>query len=133
MRVNELSSLALAYIGDAVYELAIRKYVISSGQVKLKKLHGRVVQFVTAPAQANIVKELMEQKTLTDQELGVVRRGRNAKGPSVPKNISIEAYRYATAFEALIGFHYLNNNTERLHEIIQKAIQIQLQLEKENE
>lgn|SRR5690625_3612802 len=119
---RELSSVALAYVGDAVYELFIRNHLIQKGGVKPHELHQQAVQFVSAPAQASVVKWWLTSDLLTKEEIAVVRRGRNAKTHSVPKNISIEAYKYATAFEALIGYHYLNDNEERLNELLQSVI-----------
>lgn len=119
---RELSSVALAYVGDAVYELFIRNHLIQNGGVKPHKLHQQAVEYVSAPAQAIIVKRWLRDALLTKEEIAVVRRGRNAKTHSVPKNISIEAYKYATAFEALIGYHYLNDNEERLNELLQFVI-----------
>lgn len=120
-RAGELSSVALAYIGDAVYELYIRNSLIERGGVKPNALHHEAVQYVTAPSQARIVKRWLAQGFLTKEEQAIVRRGRNAKTHSVPKNIAIEDYKYATAFEALIGYHYLNKNEERLDELLKDA------------
>lgn len=122
IRVNELNSTALAYIGDAVYELYVRKHVLQRGTVKSQQLHDQVVHYVTAPTQAKIVKSWLADELLTKEEEAIVRRGRNAKQISVPKNISIEDYRYATAFEALIGYHYLNDDHERLQYLITDAL-----------
>jgi len=122
VNARELSSVALAYIGDAVYELHIRNHLIQQGGVKPHELHNQAVQYVSAPAQAALIKEWLADEVLTKDEAAVVRRGRNAKTHSVPKNISVEAYKYATAFEALIGYHYLNHNSERLEELLQLSI-----------
>lgn len=123
--VNELNSTALAYIGDAVYELYVRKFVLNQGTVKAHELHDKVVHYVTAPTQAKIVKTWLEEGLLTEQEQAIVRRGRNAKQASVPKNIALEDYRYATGFEALIGYHYLNESRERLEYLISNALTLQ--------
>lgn len=123
VRARELSSVALAYVGDAVYELFIRNYLIEQGGVKPHELHHKAVQFVSAPAQAAVIKNWLTADILSKEEAAVVRRGRNAKTHSVPKNISIEDYKYATAFEALIGFHYLNDDNERLDELLKIAVQ----------
>lgn len=123
VRARELSSVALAYVGDAVYELFIRNYLIQQGGVKPHELHHKAVQYVSAPAQAAVVKKWLADETLTKEEAAVVRRGRNAKTHSVPKNISVKNYKYATAFEALIGYHYLNGDDRRLDELLQLAIQ----------
>jgi len=119
---KQLNSLALAYVGDAVYELYVRNYLIQSGQVKPHQLHQHAVQYVSGTAQANIIHHWLNSNILTDEEKAIVRRGRNAKSHSIPKNISVSAYRYSTAFEALIGYHYLNHDTKRLNELVDKAL-----------
>ena len=121
-KANELNSITLAYVGDAVYELFVRHHLIKRGFIKVQQLHDYAVQFVSAPTQAAVIKQWIKQNYLTEKELAVVRRGRNAKTHSVPKNVSIEAYKYATAFEALLGYHYLRGNESRLHELIEAAI-----------
>jgi len=130
---KELSSVALAYVGDDVYELFIRNHLIQKGGVKPNELHHQAVQFVSAPAQARVVKMWLADNMLTKEEAAVVRRGRNAKTHSVPKNISIEAYKYATAFEALIGYHYLNGDDDRLRELLQLVIQFDEKLKGKGE
>src|SRR5690625_7663052 len=102
VNVKQLNSLALAYIGDAIYEVHVRHHLIESGQVKPNELHQRAVSFVSATAQAAIIHGWLDRGILSDEEAAVVRRGRNAKSHSTPKNMPIHAYRYATAFEALI-------------------------------
>lgn len=120
---KQLNSLALAYIGDAVYELYVRDYLIQSGQVRPHQLHQEAVKFVSANAQSDIIHHWLDSAFLTDEEEAVVRRGRNAKSLSTPKNTSVQSYRYATAFEALIGYHHLLNNTDRLDELLHEAVQ----------
>ena len=115
-----MNALALAYIGDAVYELAIREHVLSQGNYRQQVLHNRSVAYVSARAQANIVKNL--EPELSEDELAVVKRGRNTKGHAAPKNTDVVQYRYSTGFEALIGHLYLNKDQERLQEIINFAI-----------
>lgn len=122
VKAQELSSVALAYVGDAVFELFIRNYLIEQGGVKPHELHKQAVDFVSAPAQAATVQGWLAKGSLTKEEMAIVRRGRNAKTHSVPKNISIADYKFATAFEALIGFHYLSGNEARLHELLQLAV-----------
>lgn len=130
---KELSSVALAYVGDAVYELFIRNHLIQSGGVKPNELHQQAVQYVSAPAQAKVIKSWLASDVLTNEEEAVVRRGRNAKTHSVPKNISIESYKYATAFEALLGYHYLQGDEARLDELLQLVIQYGETVESEGE
>lgn len=122
LNARELKSLALAYMGDAVFEMHVREYLIRSGQVKPNKLHELAIQFVSAKSQAAIVFDWLETSFLTDEEERVVARGRNAKSGSVPKNASVQTYRYATSFEALIGYHYLRKNHDRLSVLLKKAV-----------
>jgi len=124
MRVdaNQLNGLTLAYIGDAVYELAVRHHLIQTGQVKPNELHHLAISYVSAKAQASIIHDWLTNKKLSKEEKAVVRRGRNAKSGSTPKNMTIQEYRYATGFESLIGYLYLQQNQERLDELIEQAI-----------
>lgn len=118
----ELNSLALAYMGDAVYEKYIRHHLILKGAVKPNLLHREATRFVSAKAQNQFIHFLLDEGILSEEEQGVVRRGRNAKSGSVPKNTDVQTYRYSTAFEALIGYLYLSKRTERMEEIIGMGI-----------
>jgi len=122
--VKQMKSLALAYIGDAVYELHIRNHLLRSGYVKPDHLHQQAITFVSGKSQAAVVRHWMKEKYLTDEEERVVKRGRNSKSGSVPKNTSIQTYRYSTGFEALIGYHYLLDNEERLQQLLTNAAKI---------
>lgn len=122
--VKQMKSLALAYIGDAVYELHVRDYLLRSGQVKPNQLHQQAITFVSGKSQAAVLFHWFDITFLTEEEMRVVKRGRNAKSGSIPKNTSVEIYRYSSGFEALIGYHYLLGNTERLTELLTKAVQI---------
>lgn len=121
--VNQMNSLTLAYVGDAVYELQVRHFLVESGSVKPHQLHDRAIKYVSAAAQASIIKHLIEAGELTEEEHSVMRRGRNAKSATIPKNVSAQTYRYSTGFEALVGYLYLKNRHPRLNEIISKSIQ----------
>ncbi|KWW21554.1 MULTISPECIES: Mini-ribonuclease 3 [Bacillaceae] len=118
-----LNSLALAYIGDAVYETYIRHHLIQNGAVKPNLLHKKATSFVAAKAQNKIIHFFLESDWLSEEESAVVRRGRNAKSGSVPKNTDVQTYRYSTAFEALMGYLYLSGRIERMEELIKKAIE----------
>lgn len=118
MDEKQLNSLALAYMGDAVFETYVRHHLLQGGKVKPNQLHKEATKYVSAKAQASLLFHLMDLNILTDYELAVVKRGRNAKSGSVPKNTDVQTYRYGTAFEALIGYLYLSNNKARLEEII---------------
>jgi ribonuclease-3 family protein len=122
--VKQMKSLALAYIGDAVYELHIRNHLLQSGHVKPNHLHQQAITFVAGKAQAAVVLNWLENSYLTDEEIRVVKRGRNAKSGSVPKNTDIQIYRYSTGFEALIGYHYLLDNQERLTDLLINAVKL---------
>ena len=121
--VKALGSLALAYMGDAVYEVYIRHHLLSLGQVKPNKLHKEATKYVSAKSQSAVVHYLLSEQLLTEEEEAIIRRGRNAKSGTVPKNTDVQTYRYSTAFEALIGFLYGSNNQKRMEEIINLAIQ----------
>ncbi len=120
--VKQMKSLALAYMGDAVYEVHVRNHLLKSGTIKPNQLHKEAVTFVSAKAQASVVLYWIEASVLTDEEERVVARGRNAKSGTIPKNASVQTYRYSTAFEALIGYHYLLNNEDRLNELMTAAV-----------
>ncbi|MGM8365542.1 Mini-ribonuclease 3 [Virgibacillus sp. W0181] len=118
---KQMKSLTLAYIGDAVYELHVRQFLIHSGEIKPNDLHQKAITFVSAEAQAKVVRHWLEEHWLTDEEKNIVRRGRNAKSASAPKNTSIQTYRLSTGFEALIGYHYVAKNEQRLNELLSES------------
>ena len=120
--VRTLGSLALAYMGDAVYEVYIRHHLLSLGQVKPNRLHKEATKYVSAKSQCAVVHYLLDEKLLTEEEEAIIRRGRNAKSGTIPKNTDVQTYRYSTAFEALIGYLYGSKNQERMEEIIKLAI-----------
>lgn len=122
--VDQLNGLALAYMGDAVYEQAVREHLLRSGRVKPNTLHRQATTFVSAKAQAMVLKRLTEEGFLTEEELAVMRRGRNAKSGSVPKNTDVQTYNFSTAFEAVLGWLYLKERQERTKEVIRYAIEI---------
>jgi ribonuclease-3 family protein len=123
--VNErlLNSLALAYLGDAVFETYVRFHLLQNGQVKPNLLHREATKYVSAKAQSGVLHQLMEQGYFDDEEIAIIKRGRNAKSGSVPKNTDVQTYRYSTAFEALIGSLYLAGKKERLEDIITNVFQ----------
>lgn len=121
---KQLNSLALAYMGDAVFEKYVRLHLLQSGRVRPNKLHKEATRYVSAKAQANIIHAFIENQLLSEEEIAVVKRGRNAKSGSVPKNTDVQTYRYSTAFEALIGYLFLGGNEKRLDELIEAAFAI---------
>jgi ribonuclease III family protein len=118
---KQLNSLALAYMGDAIYETYVRRHLLYSGKVRPNQLHRTGTTYVSAKAQCHILFHMMERQMLDEEELAVVMRGRNAKSGTVPKNTDVQTYHYSTAFEALMGYLYLTGRKERLEELISKA------------
>lgn len=117
---SQFSPLALAYIGDGVYELYVRTRVIEEHpNLPAHKLHLHTVKYVKAHAQSQSVEALLDM--LTEEETAVYKRGRNAKSATMAKNATMTDYRRATGFEALIGYVYLTENTERLNALMEKA------------
>lgn len=113
--INMLSPLTWAYVGDCIYELYIRTDLVNKTKLKPHKLHIETIKYVKAKAQADILKRI--EKDLTEKELEIVRRGRNAENHHLPKNADPADYMYSTAFEGLIGYLYLTKQDERLKEI----------------
>ena len=114
--INMLSPLTWAYVGDCIYELYIRTDLVNKTKLKPHKLHIETIKYVKAKAQADILKRI--EKNLTEKELEIVRRGRNAENHHLPKNADPADYMYSTAFEGLIGYLYLTKQDERLKEIL---------------
>jgi len=123
VNANQLNSLALAYMGDAVYETYVRRHLLQSGKVKPNYLHRTGTTYVSAKAQCQVLFRMMDENLLSEEELAVVKRGRNAKSGTVPKNTDVQTYHYSTAFEALMGFLYLTEKIERLEELIVKSFE----------
>ena len=117
--INQMSPLVWAYVGDCVYELYIRTYLVDNTSLKPHKLHIESIKYVKAGAQAKFLEEFFEN--LTEDEKSIVRRGRNANNHHLPKNSNVQEYMYSTAFEALIGYLYLTKNNKRLKEILNKV------------
>jgi ribonuclease-3 family protein len=115
---------SLAYLGDAIYELKIRQYLLGTGYQDVNKLHKVAVKFTSGEAQAKIVDYLIKNNLLTDEEISYFKRGRNSGHSKNRRSISVISYKKATGFEAMIGFLYLSKRDERLEEILQLIIQI---------
>lgn len=113
--INGISSLGLAHLGDAVYELMVRSWLCLHGKATNKGLHKAAITYVSAPAQAQRCQKFLP--LLTEEEQDVFRRGRNSHTAAVPKGASIGEYHTATALEALFGWLYLNGRTDRLNEL----------------
>ena len=122
---NAYSPLALAYIGDDVFDLIIRTVVVERANRPAHELHIETVKYVKAQAQAKMIEALLEKEGfLTDEEVDIYKRGRNAKSYTSAKNASIHDYRKATGFEALMGYLYLSGRQERLIEIVKAAVDV---------
>ena len=118
--VRAYSPLALAYIGDAVYDLIIRTVVVGRANRPVSDLHRITVKYVSANAQSRIVQVLMEE--LTQEEQSVYRRGKNSKPHTTAKNASVADYLKATGFEAVIGYLYLTGRMDRALELVRKGL-----------
>lgn len=114
--------LVLAYLGDSIYEVYIRKYLVDKGIAKVKELQSESIKYVSAKSQSNYLKELMDNNLLNEDEINIVKCARNHKSNHKPKNCDIITYKFATGFEALIGYLYLENKIERMEEIINYII-----------
>jgi len=111
------SALVYAYIGDSIYESYVREYLINKNISKVKDLQKESLNYVSAVSQRRILEDLEKNNILNDKELEIIKWGRNAKGTKA-KHADIITYRYATALECLIGYLYLNDNKERINEIM---------------
>ncbi|NLP33936.1 MAG: ribonuclease III [Clostridiales bacterium] len=118
--IKSFSPLTLAYIGDTVYDLIIKTSVVEQGNAPVNKLHKQVTKYVKATAQAEHYHKIEEM--LTDEEMAIYKRGRNAKSYTSAKNAGIVEYRTATGVEALIGYLFLTDQTDRLMELMRPVI-----------
>lgn len=121
-KVKNLNAEALAYAGDAVYELYVRQRLIEAGMAKANNLHRRATAYVKAPAQAKVIKMIFDE--LTEKEQALVKRARNHRFRSKAKNSDALTYKWATAFEALVGYLYLSGDLDRMKLIMAKAVEI---------
>ncbi|WP_159721494.1 Mini-ribonuclease 3 [Enterococcus sp. CSURQ0835] len=115
---KQLNGLALAYVGDAIYETYIRDHLVRMGQTRPNKLHHQATHYVSAKAQAMLIQKMLDTDLLTAEEVAIYRRGRNAKSYTSAKNTSIMTYRMSTGFEALMGYLHLLEQKNRLEELI---------------
>ena len=118
--MNVTNSLTLAYLGDAVYEVYIRKHLINKGIIKVNELQKNAIKYVSAKAQSDILEKLISEGVLTEHEQNIVKRARNHKSHS-SKSTDIITYKRSTGFEALIGYLEINNK-QRIEEIINFVI-----------
>lgn len=122
MDINNMNVLTLAYMGDNVYEYFIRKYLISTGISDVNHLQTESVKYVSAKAQKEIVDKLISDNILTEEEIDVFKRARNHKGNRHPKNCDIVTYKYATGFEAVIGYLELTGKKDRIEYLMNIVI-----------
>ena len=118
MDINLINVITLAYLGDSIYEVYVREYLINKGIAKVLDLQKESIKYVSAKSQSRILSYLIDNNLLTDIELDIVKRGRNYKRSSHPKNTDIITYKMSSGFEAMIGYLYLSNNKDRLDEIM---------------
>lgn len=119
--VGAYSPLVLAYIGDCIYDLVIRTIVVEQGNAPVNKLHRRVSHYVKASAQKELYYRVKDM--LTEEEMAVFKRGRNAKSYTMAKNATMSDYRTSTGVEALVGYLYMSGDLKRVVEIIKKGLQ----------
>jgi ribonuclease-3 family protein len=123
LRADVLSGIALAYAGDAVYEVFVRDYLLAQGITKPGALQKNAVRFVSAKAQAFLISEMTKDEFLTEEELIYFKRGRNAHSKTTAKNTDVVTYRISTGFEAVFGFNHLSKRDERVQELAAYCIQ----------
>lgn len=119
--LRSYSPLALAYIGDAVFDLVIRSAVVGRGNTKAGRLHQRTSHIVKAQTQAKMIEALLP--CLTDEESDIYRRGRNANSPTMAKNATMSDYRKATGLEALMGYLYLADQFDRILFLVRRGLE----------
>lgn len=118
--VKMLSPLVWAYVGDSVYELYVRTFLVNNSNAKPHKLHIEAIKYVKAESQANLVKKIKDK--LTEEEQDIIRRGRNTENHHIAKNANLSDYSMSTGFEALIGYLYMTGQDERLKEVLNLCI-----------
>ena len=119
--IRTYSPLTLAYIGDAIYDLVIRSLLVGQGNTQANKLHKKASTMVNAAAQSAMIERIKEE--LTEEELHVFKRGRNANSATMARHATMSDYRRATGFEALMGYLYLSGNMERLFELVKLGLE----------
>jgi len=118
MNVLEINVLVLAYLGDTIYEYYIRKYLIEKNISNVNDLQKESIKYVSAKNQALFLQQLLDNSYLTEDEITIIKRARNHKGTSHPKNCDIVTYKHATSLESLIGYLEIENNRKRIEEIM---------------
>ena len=118
--IQSIGTLALAFVGDSVMDLYVRQRIIESGIVRPRRFHSIAVEYVSAKAQAAFLEKLIAEDLLAEDELTMLKRGRNAKSNTIPKNTDVQTYRHSTALETLIGYLHLTEKSERIEELLAK-------------
>lgn len=126
--VNLINGIALAFEGDAVYSLYIRRHLIFQGKTKPNQLHRLATRYVSAKSQASLIEKMLDQEVLTEKELDIYKRGRNAHSHTKAKNTDVITYKMSTGFEAVMGYLHMTEDLTRLEELITWCID---QVEKE--
>lgn len=121
--VNLINGIALAFEGDAVYSMYIRRHLIFTGQTKPNQLHRLATKYVSAKAQASLITKMLEAQLLTEKEEEIYKRGRNASTHTKAKNTDIITYKMSTGFEAVLGYLHMTEQIERMEELISWCIQ----------
>ena len=124
MEAHLYNGLSLAYIGDAVYEVYVRKYALALGITKVNELHKKVICYTSAMAQAEAIHFFLMNGLLSEDELAIFKRGRNSHVHTKRKNVDLTDYLDSTGFEALLGYLYLKNEINRLEELIHLSLKL---------
>ena len=121
--VLEINALVLAYLGDTIYENYVRRFLISKSISNVNDLQSESIKYVSAKSQAKFLLELIDRNYFTEEEMNVIRRARNYKNNSHPKNCDVVTYKYATGLEALIGYLDLTYQKDRIDEIMKLILE----------
>ena len=122
MQTQNINVLALAYLGDAIYEIYIREYLLNKNIVKVKELQEEAIKYVSAKSQSEFLKKIIENNFLNEEEIAMIKRARNHKSHKAPKGTNIITYKNSTGLEALIGYLYLNKKRNRIEEIMKYIV-----------
>jgi ribonuclease-3 family protein len=125
---RNLNPLVLAFVGDGIYEIFVRTFIVSQNrEMNVHKLHVKAISFVKAHAQSEFMKAIIDE--LTEEEMNIYKRGRNAKSATVPKNANVGEYRIATGFEALFGYLYLTEQKDRINYFFEEIVKISMSIQ----
>lgn len=122
MKTQNINVLALAYLGDAIYEIYIREYLLNKNIVKVKELQEEAIKYVSAKSQSEFLKKIIENNFLNEEEIAIIKRARNHKSHKAPKGTNIITYKNSTGLEALIGYLHLNKKRNRIEEIMKYIV-----------